>query len=200
MNKVFSIVRQTYGRSPTDDLKDIDVNTTFGSFFMSVTLQAAVHLGQDYTDNPRSTKNQPLKSVRQLFQTTERLIKDQTEIQRLTTIDWKQPVCKETSLLCDRAVQIANSKTYVFSDSVLCLGNISDKPVEAWEDRIKWFSEARYLKDLDRIDGEPTEFEWNIFPGFSTLGILAEIQKMMTESKCEPEQIKKKNNHFHVDV
>ena len=28
------------------------------------------------------------------------------------------------------------------------------------------------------------------FPGFTTLGILDEIQKMMTESKCEPEQFK----------
>ena len=46
------------------------------------------------------------------------------------------------------------------------------------------------LKDLDRIDGEPVEFEWKNFPGFTTLGILDEIQKMMTESKCEPEQFK----------
>ena len=27
----------------------------------------------------------------------------------------------------------------VFSDSVLCLGGISDRPVEAWENRIKWY-------------------------------------------------------------
>ena len=72
MNKVFSIVRQTYGRSPTDDLKDLDVNTAIWGIFMSVTLQAAVHLGQDYTENLRSTKNQPLKSAGQWFQTTEK--------------------------------------------------------------------------------------------------------------------------------
>ena len=40
---------------------------------------------------------------------------------------------------------------------------------------------------LDRIDGEPMEFEWTNFQGFTTLGILDEIQKIMTESKCEPE-------------
>ena len=34
------------------------------------------------------------------------------------------------------------------------------------------------------------EFEKKIFPGFTTLGILAEIQKMMLESKCEPEHFK----------
>ena len=164
--------------------------TQLQDFFMSVTLQAAVHLGQDYTGHLRSIKNQPFKSVRQLFQTTERLITDQMEITGLSTIDWKQPMWRETTLLCDRAVQIANSKTYVFSDSVLCLGNISVKPVESWEDRIKWFLETRYLKDLDRIDGDPMEFEGTFFPGFTTLGILAEIQKIMTESKCEPEQVK----------
>ena len=31
------------------------------------------------------------------------------------------------------------------------------------------------------------EFEWNIFPSFTTLGILAEFQKIMTGTKCESE-------------
>ena len=80
MEKVFPIVRQRYGRSPTDQMKDFDVNTAIRGFLMSVTHQAAVHLGKDYTDNLRSTKNQPLKSLRQSFQVIERLITDQTEI------------------------------------------------------------------------------------------------------------------------
>ena len=32
------------------------------------------------------------------------------------------------------------------------------------------------------------EFEWENFPGFTSLQILAEIQNMMTEMKCELEQ------------
>ena len=47
---------------------------------LSVTFQAAVHLGQGYSQNPRSIKNQLLKSVKQFFRTTEKLIKDQVEI------------------------------------------------------------------------------------------------------------------------
>ena len=43
------------------------------------------------------------------------------------------------------------------------------------------------MKGLNRIDGEPMEFEWKIFPGFTTLGILEEIQKIMTEIPCEAE-------------
>ena len=41
---------------------------------MNVTLQAAVHLGRDCLDNVRFTKNQLLKSEKQLFQVTEKLI------------------------------------------------------------------------------------------------------------------------------
>ena len=63
IEKVFSIIRKTCDRKPTDDLKDLDVNTAIWSIFMSVTLQAAVHLGQDYSQNVRSVQNQPLKSV-----------------------------------------------------------------------------------------------------------------------------------------
>ena len=47
-----------------------------------------------------------------------------------------------------------------------------------------------YLKDLNQIDGEPMEFEWKIFPEFTTLGILEEVQKIMSELQCEPEQFK----------
>ena len=73
---------------------------------------------------------------------------------------------------------------------MLCFGSCSDKPAEAWKNKIKWCLETRYLKDLDRIDGEPPELEWKISLGFTTLGILDEIQKMKTKSKCAPEQFK----------
>ena len=105
------------------------MNTAICGIFMSVTLQAAVHLGREYLLNSRSVKNQSSKSVDQLFRTTEKLIKEQTEITGLSTINWDQPMWRESSLLCDRAVRIMKSRTYVFSDSVLCLGGIGTAPV-----------------------------------------------------------------------
>ena len=98
MEKVFSILRQRYGLGPMDQMKHLDVNTAIWSIFLSVTLQATVHLGSDDTENLRSTKNQTKKSLRQLFQGTERLITDQTEISGFPTIDWRQrPVWRETN-------------------------------------------------------------------------------------------------------
>ena len=67
LEKVFSIVRRRFGLSPTDQMKVFDVNTAIWCVFISVTLQAAVHLGKDYTESLRSTKEQPLKSSRQLI-------------------------------------------------------------------------------------------------------------------------------------
>ena len=97
--------------------KNLDVNPAIWRIFIFVTLHASVHLGQDYTENLRSTENQPKKSLRQL------MVSDQTEITGLTTIDWQQRMWRETTLLTDRADQFATEKkTFVFSDSVLFLG------------------------------------------------------------------------------
>ena len=43
-------MRQRYGLSPTDQMKNLDVNTAFWCIFMSVTLQAAVHFGKYNTE------------------------------------------------------------------------------------------------------------------------------------------------------
>ena len=67
MEKVFSIVRQRYGLSPTDQMKDLDVNAVTWGIFLSVTLQVAVHLDLDYTENLRSTKNQPQEIFETVF-------------------------------------------------------------------------------------------------------------------------------------
>ena len=106
-------------------------------------------------------------------------IKDQKEISNLTTIDYKEHTWSATSFLCDKAFEITNAKTYVFTDSVLCLGSMGDDPIAARKNKIKWHLENRYLKDLNRIDGMRTEFEWKIFPRFIMLGLLEKIQSLV---------------------
>ena len=76
---------------------------------------------------------------------------------------------QRTTLLTDKAVQFATAKTYVFSDSVSCMGGISSDPVKAWKEKIDWFMNSRQCREWDRIDGEPMEFEWQNFLGFTSL-------------------------------
>ena len=56
--------------------------------------------------------------------------------------------------------------------------------------KFKWYSENNHFKDMNRIDGMPTEFEWKIFPGITTLGLLEKIQSLMRDLQCEPEHLK----------
>ena len=56
------------------------------------------------------------------------------------------------------------------------MGRISENPVSVWKEKIDWFMYSTQCRELDRIDGEPMEFGWTNFPGFTTLQILAEIQ------------------------
>ena len=68
------------------------------------------------------------------------------------------------------------------------MGRIPDNPVSAWKEKVDWFRNSLQCRELDRIDGEPMEFEWKIFPGFNTLQILA-------ETECEP-----RTDNLHVNV
>ena len=66
---------------------------------------------------------------------------------------------------------VSRSKFYVFSDSVLCRGKMSENPLSnnVWQENLTWFKSSSQSRTLDTIDGEPREFEWNICPGFTTL-------------------------------
>ena len=59
----------------------------------------------------------------------------------------------------------------VFSDSVLCLGKVLQHPEcnEAWKNRVAGVRAERSYRDLEDVSGESTEFEWNIFTGFTSL-------------------------------
>ena len=71
----------------------------------------------------------------------------------------------------------------VFSDSVLCLGKIHENTQAntAWEDRLGWFKSSPEYRDLDRIDGEPMDFEWNNFPRIQYVAAQSRSQKFTVE-------------------
>ena len=111
-----------YGREHDDFVDDLDVNIAIWNIFRNATLRAAVHLGQDYEVNLRSVKKKLWNSVGQFFRETGKLISDSHEITGIRTIEFQDPTWMSTSLLCSKAYQITNTKTFVFSDSVLCVG------------------------------------------------------------------------------
>ena len=103
---------------------------------------------------------------------------------------WKNHSWKQLSLIGDETViNLQRAKVYVFSDSVLCLGKIHQHPEsnEAWKKRIEWIVTDKNYRDYDGINGEPTEFEWNIFPGFTTLQLCGKVTDLLSRLGEAPE-------------
>ena len=89
----------------------------------------------------------------------------------------------------ETVINLQRTKVYVFSDSVLCLGRILQHPEsnEAWKKRIEGVMTEKSYRDYDGINGEPTEFEWNIFPGFTTLQLCDKINDILSNLGETPE-------------
>ena len=65
---------------------------------------------------------------------------------------------------------VSHAKVYVFSDSVLCLGKMSENPQSNifWEDKLTRFESSSQYRVLDTIDGEPMGIRVEFFSGFTT--------------------------------
>ena len=72
---------------------------------------------------------------------------------------------------------------------MLCLGKILQNPEsnEAWEQRLGWIKSSQNYRNFDRIDGEPTELEWNIFSGFDTLQLCDKVKSLLNRLGETPE-------------
>ena len=151
--------------------EDGEKHSMIWGMFMTVTMESAVFMGKNYLNNCQSIANTTDLSLRQMFDMSTRLVSQQDEISGLETIGWENHTWKYLSLIGDeRVINLQRTKVYVFSDSVLCLGKIQENTQsnDAWEQRLGWFKSSPEYRNFDRIDGEPMEFEWNIFPGFNT--------------------------------
>ena len=64
--KVFSNLRQKLGRKSGDDMNDLDTNSLI--LCMSVTLDAAVHIGKELLETSHSSENQSQRTIRKWWQ------------------------------------------------------------------------------------------------------------------------------------
>ena len=58
---------------------------------------------------------------------------------------------------------------------------------EAWKKSIEGITTDKSYRDYDGINGEPTEFEWNIFPGFTTLQLCGKVNDLLSDLGEAPE-------------
>ena len=132
---------------------------------MAATMNAATFMGKNFSGIQNSIMNSRDLTLKKMFDISEKLVSEQEEINNVDKNFRKKHSWKQLSLIGDETViNLQRTKVYVFSDSVLCLGRIHQHPEsnEAWKKRIEGITTDKSYRDYDGINGEPTEFEWNI--------------------------------------
>ena len=170
--------------------------------FMAATMNAATFMGKNFSTVQNFIKYSEDLTLKQMFDVTAQLVNDQEEIHGLDKIHWEKNSWKRLSLIGDETViNLQSTKVYVFSDSVLCLRRILQHPDsnEAWKNKIAGVKSEKSYRDYDGINGEPTEFEWNIFPGFTTLQLCGKINDLLRRLGTNTRNFHRKN-FIYVDV
>ena len=165
VNKVKNQVRKRQKRM-SNVADSGEEHSIIWGMFMAATMNAATFMGKNFLDNQNPIKNSTDLTLKKMFDISEKLVSEQEEINNVDKIHWKNHSWKQLSLIGDETViNLQRTKVYVFSDSVLCLGKVHQHPEsnEAWKKRIEWIITDKSYRDYDGINGEPTEFEWNIF-------------------------------------
>ena len=118
-------------------------------------------------------------------------------------ISWESSPWTQLSLVNDEEViSLSHAKVHVFSDSVLCLGKMIQKPnikycLGTTVGMVQRFDSPQY-RTLDTIDGEPMELAWNIFPALNYIG--ARPRSPKAHEQYGPTRTIPRTNYLHVDV
>ena len=194
MTKVFHFLHKKLGITAgysTFSMETFKTNVQIWRMFMSSSMKAAIHLGPNYLANLEVYKKTNFEEIQSLFKITQRLILEHSEeILNVNTIESASPSWTRSVVSHDQVIQWTKTKVLVHSDSVLCLGKMKDSrdAITRCEGQVEEFKMSPSYKELLGIDGEPIEFDWNIFPGFSSMQILQKIQDDLRERNTKPEK------------
>ena len=185
LHRLIDRVRKMLDQSSKGAMQESNKHSLIWRMFMSSTLEASVFMGKNYSENLHSIQNTGNNlTMEQMFDISEKLIVGQSdEIFGVNPTNWEDSSWKQSSLVSDEEViSLSHAKVFVFSDFVLCLGKMNQNQTSnsAWEEKLSWFKSSSQNRTSDTFDGEPMEFEWHIFPGFTTLQLCNKVQEFMS--------------------
>ena len=190
VNRVNDQVRKRQKRI-SNVTEDGEKHSMILGMFMTVTVESAVFVGKNCLNNCQSITNTKDLTLKQMFDISTRLVSEQDEISGLETIGWQNHSWKYLSLIGDeRVINLQRTSTFfriLYCVLVRSLENPQSN--DAWEQRLGWLKSSLKYRNFDRIDGEPMEFEWNIFQGFSTLQLSEEVKRSRLRLDETPENV-----------
>ena len=116
----------------------------------------------------------------------------------MNNINWGDSAWKHLSLIGgEEVVSLSRAKVYLFLDSVLCFGKMSENPLSnvVWEDKLSWFESSSQDRTLDIIDGEPREY----FPRIHHIAALLQSPRVHVKNEHTTRRFHW-TDYLHVDV
>ena len=102
-----------------------DEHSVIWGMFMAATINAATFMGKNFSTIQCVVKNHESLTLKQMFDVTAQLVKNQEEINGLDKILYGKNSWTRLSLIDDETViNLQRTKVCVFSDSVLCFGKV----------------------------------------------------------------------------
>ena len=160
---------------------------------MTTTLNAVTFMGKNCSTMHNVVQNEENLTLTQMFDVTAQIVNNEEEIHCLDKVVYQKNFWTQLSLINDPVIiSFQSTKVYVFSDSVICLGRVLQhlECNEAWKNRVVGVRAEKRYRDYDVINGEPIGFEWNIFPGFTTLRFCDKISDLMSSMGQTPATFK----------
>ena len=174
----------------SNNAEDCTEHSIIWGMFMATTLNAVPFMGKNYSTMQNVVQNEENLTLKKMFDITAQTIHNEEEIYCLDKVVYQKNSWTQLSLINDPVIiNLQSTKVSVFSDSVLCLGKVLQHPEcnEAWKNRFAGVRAERNYRDVEDVKGESTEFEWNIFPGFTSLQLCDKISNLLSSLGQSPE-------------
>ena len=189
VNKVMNQVRIRQKEMSTN-AEDCTEHSILWGMFVATTLNAVTFMGKNYSTMQNVVQNDENITLKQMFDITAQTIHNDDEIHCLDKVVYQSNSWTKLSLIDDPVIiGLQSTKVYVFSDSVLCLGKVLQHPEcnEAWKSRVAGVRAEENYRDFEIVSGVSTEFEWNIFTGFTSLQLCDKISDLLSSLGQSPE-------------
>ena len=124
-------------------------------------------------------KKSEFENIESLSNITRKMIWETSEITNVSSLEVASSSWERTTLLNDQAMKWAKAQVFVYPDSVSCLGGLNspDDAIRRWEEEVSSWKMYSSFRQVQGLDGEPIDFEWKNFTGFSASQLLRTIQK-----------------------
>ena len=98
--------------------------------FMSVTLESAVFMGKNFSDNWHSIKNTKDLTMKQMFDISAKLVSEHDEMYGVKTIDWENYSWKYLSFIGDEQVVFSAQRSTSFQILYCVLVRYTRTPIK----------------------------------------------------------------------